>query len=381
MTQPGRNRVDGVLQGYLDDLLIGDFAADSDTAVSERYLEPTGPSRLQQATDIPPEAQQTLSPQEALQRKLQRKDGKPSFLARFADDETEPKTIPSAFMPLLVEVETRVEEIPVATQEISTPTEQPVQPAPLMEEKVNPIVAESVIEPAPEPLPAPAVESDSDTASIAVSVNALADLPECVPLPSEPAPLASESESLPLIRQKDDDPELAVSAADTASTQPMQSTGPLNWHSGGGVDCLIFTVCGLKLAIPLPMLGGGRRVSRRVVPLFGQASWSLGVWQGDKSKLTIIDSAQLMMPERKRSLQDEGYEYFIQLDRSPWAVACQQICDTVKLDQDAIKWRGETSKRPWLAGTVIDEMCALIDVPGLMPLLEQQCRPARQHTS
>jgi len=42
--------------------------------------------------------------------------------------------------------------------------------------------------------------------------------------------------------------------------------------------------------------------------------------------------------------------------------------------EQSIKWRGEGSKRPWLAGTVIAEMCALIDVPGLLSLLEENRR-------
>ena len=84
------------------------------------------------------------------------------------------------------------------------------------------------------------------------------------------------------------------------------------------------------------------------------------------------------MPERKISLNDDGYSFFIQLDRSPWALACQEICDTVTLVHDSIKWRGEGSKRPWLAGTVISEMCALLDVPGVLKLLEENRRVARR---
>lgn len=174
-----------------------------------------------------------------------------------------------------------------------------------------------------------------------------------------------------------------ISVVDTADVQKpaaAQALPSLNWHDSAGVDCLLFTVCGLKLAIPLPMLGGVHQVSDKVTPLFGQAAWSLGIWQGDKGKLTIIDSALLIMPERGKRLADEGFEYFIQLDRSPWALACQNICDTVRLRQDAVRWRGDASKRPWLAGTVIAEMCALIDVPGLLGLLEQQRRQGLKHS-
>jgi purine-binding chemotaxis protein CheW len=148
----------------------------------------------------------------------------------------------------------------------------------------------------------------------------------------------------------------------------------LNWASSQGIECLIFKVAGLKLAIPLPLLGGVFNVNDKVTPLFGQAKWSLGVWQSDEQKLTVVDSAQLIMPERGKSLVAEGYSYLIQLDRAPWALACQEIMDTVTLVEQSIKWRGEGSKRPWLAGTVIAEMCALIDVPGLLSLLEENRR-------
>jgi purine-binding chemotaxis protein CheW len=163
----------------------------------------------------------------------------------------------------------------------------------------------------------------------------------------------------------------AKSLEDISDT-PVVLAPQLNWDSSQGVDCLIFKVAGLKLAIPLPLLGGVYTVDDKVTPLFGQAKWSLGVWQAEGQKLTVVDSAQLIMPERQVSLQEEGYSYLIQLDRAPWALACQEICDTRDLVSESIKWRGDTSKRPWLAGTVISEMCALIDVPGLLSLLETQ---------
>ncbi len=177
-----------------------------------------------------------------------------------------------------------------------------------------------------------------------------------------------------VIAQDVDVPDVVV-AVEPESEVVEEAAPVLDWRSSQGIECLIFKVAGLKLAIPLPLLGGVYPVTDKVTPLFGQAAWSLGIWQGDDSKLTIIDSAQLIMPERGVQLREAGYQFFIQLDRSPWALACQEICDTVTLVYDSIKWRGEGSKRPWLAGTVIAEMCALLDVPGIMLLLEQQRRP------
>lgn len=184
------------------------------------------------------------------------------------------------------------------------------------------------------------------------------------------APL--EQADTELLVETPEAPEQVIEPSLAASSVPEKTDlAALNWSSTQGVECLIFKVAGLKLAIPLPLLGGVYPVTDKITPLIGQHNWSLGVSQGDDGKLTIIDSAQLIMPERNISLSDAGYAFFIQLDRSPWALACQEICDTVTLKMDSIKWRGETSKRPWLAGTVIAEMCALVDVPGVLTLLEE----------
>ncbi|MCY0965130.1 chemotaxis protein CheW [Parathalassolituus penaei] len=212
---------------------------------------------------------------------------------------------------------------------------------------------------------------------LTVAVPDFADVTEItVPQPLFAPEIPMESDSTPetvVVATVDTNSRVSV-RENTQELSETQQPPSINWRDSAGVDCLLFTVCGLKLAIPLPMLGGVHQVNEPITPLFGQAAWSLGVWQGDKGKLTIIDSAELIMPERGKRLADEGYQYFIQLDRSPWALACQTICNTVRLREESVKWRGACSKRPWLAGTVITEMCALIDVPGLLELVEQQRR-------
>lgn len=186
-------------------------------------------------------------------------------------------------------------------------------------------------------------------------------------------PIVEVPEAPPAI---DEDPAeevvTAVEPAVPATAPPGEGIVELDWNSSQGVECLIFKVSGLKLAIPLPVLGGVHRLSSEITPLFGQVSWAIGVWQSDDVRLSIVDSADLIMPERGMKLARDGFDYAIQLDRTPWALACQEICDTITLQKSSIKWRGEKGKRQWLAGTVISEMCALLDVPGLLTMLEQQ---------
>lgn len=151
-------------------------------------------------------------------------------------------------------------------------------------------------------------------------------------------------------------------------------TDQASWSSQG-VECLIFTVCGLKLAVPLLFLGGVHEVATSdVKPLMGQPPWYLGLVQTAESNLQVIDTANFIMPEREQNLATQGFTYLIQLEKSPWAIACQSIDDTVRLEASEIKWRGDRGKRAWLAGTVIEKMCALVDVAGLLERVETSCK-------
>jgi len=56
----------------------------------------------------------------------------------------------------------------------------------------------------------------------------------------------------------------------------------------------------------------------------------------------------------------------------PWGLAVDEVNQPITLEPDDVKWRGERSKRAWLAGTVKQHMCALIDIPVMGQMLEQQ---------
>jgi purine-binding chemotaxis protein CheW len=341
------NAVDGALLGYLDDLLGVMDERDEPTAVDSGTRTPEA-----SAVAVSVCANETTG----------RVDSGPTVTAASAYEAVQPAAV-------LVETKAVLNiatlTLPVIPDEVEDPVFEQTGAAAIADESAVALIdmdSRDIVD-----THAAADSAEGDIEAVA-SANTLEK-----PLGSRPA------EIVPVSGLARGDLSV-VDAPDVQKLAAAQALPSLNWHDSAGVDCLLFTVCGLKLAIPLPMLGGVHQVSDKVTPLFGQAAWSLGIWQGDKGKLTIIDSALLIMPERGKRLADEGFEYFIQLDRSPWALACQNICDTVRLRQDAVRWRGDASKRPWLAGTVIAEMCALIDVPGLLGLLEQQRRQGLKHS-
>jgi purine-binding chemotaxis protein CheW len=141
-------------------------------------------------------------------------------------------------------------------------------------------------------------------------------------------------------------------------------------------QCLIFSVSGLKLAVPLVCLNGILTWSDEISPMPGHSDHFLGLLNNLGDNVKIIDPAMLVMPEDRipPSVGEEGRpmpESIILIDEKRWGLACDFVSETIDLEPDEVKWRSIRGKRLWLAGTVIDHMCALIDVDEFARILER----------
>ncbi|NVK73721.1 MAG: chemotaxis protein CheW, partial [Oceanospirillaceae bacterium] len=150
----------------------------------------------------------------------------------------------------------------------------------------------------------------------------------------------------------------------------IAKTDPLPW-AVGRFECLLFYVGGLKLAVPLVELGGIYQSGEdKLTAIFGQPDWFMGVANVGEFNLRTVDTARWVMPNHYKGDMKENFKFVIQLDRSDWGVACERVAEAITLQPSQVKWRTDRSKRPWLAGTVIDHMCAILDVQGFIELLD-----------
>ena len=135
-------------------------------------------------------------------------------------------------------------------------------------------------------------------------------------------------------------------------------------------ECLLFDVAGLTLAVPLVCLGTIYPLAdTELTPLFGQPDWFLGILPCQAGNLKVLDTARWVMPERYREDFREGLQYVISVEGFEWGLAVHQVSRSIRLDPSEIKWRSQRSQRPWLAGTVIEHMCALLDVSALAGMI------------
>ncbi|KEF31953.1 CheW domain protein [Marinobacter nitratireducens] len=189
----------------------------------------------------------------------------------------------------------------------------------------------------------------------------------------EPEP---EPEPEPIVKPVVKEPPNPVEVAyPEPKPEPAAPPGRPEW-SEEPFECLIFTVAGLQLAVPLILLGAIHRIEEEIRPIPGSPRWYMGIRADRDQNLRVVDTAEWIMAGRVPEGVRDNYRFVIRLDNSEWGLACDDVAQSFTLRPDEVRWRTARSKRPWLAGTVIDHMCALIDVRTMADLL---VRAEREH--
>ncbi|WP_347904793.1 CheW domain-containing protein [Pseudomonas purpurea] len=205
-------------------------------------------------------------------------------------------------------------------------------------------------------------------APVAAPVAPVVPAPVVVPVLEAPAPVMAPSLVAPLL-QALVPPVVEVHLPPSNTPPPVESDGRPSW-AAEPFECLLFDVAGLTLAVPLVCLGSIYSLAgHELTPLFGQPEWFLGILPSQAGNLKVLDTARWVMPDRYRDDFRQGLQYVISVQGYEWGLAVHQVSRSLRLDPNEIKWRTHRGQRPWLAGTVIEHMCALLDVSALAELI------------
>lgn len=221
------------------------------------------------------------------------------------------------------------------------------------------VLEPAVIEPAA--LEPAALESESalDEFQLAVLEEQVRDAHVVVPIVPVPVVVT------PVVVE----PVVEVHLPPSITPPPATGDGRPAW-AAEPFECLLFDVAGLTLAVPLVCLGSIYSLEgQELTPLFGQPEWFLGILPSQAGNLKVLDTARWVMPDRYRDDFRQGLQYVISVQGYEWGLAVHQVSRSLRLDPNEIKWRSQRGQRPWLAGTVIEHMCALLDVAELAELI------------
>ncbi len=171
-------------------------------------------------------------------------------------------------------------------------------------------------------------------------------------------------------------PPAGIAAEPTVAVERDYGIEGLAWLENGRpqwaqqrFEVLLFKVSGLTLAVPLIALGQIQPLTDELTPIFGQADWFMGLQPTPVGKIRTVNTAKFVMPERYDERFVETAQYVISIDGLPWGLAVDSVTQPITLDPEEVKWRSERSKRAWLAGTVREHMCALLDIPMMGKML------------
>lgn len=162
----------------------------------------------------------------------------------------------------------------------------------------------------------------------------------------------------------------AVAAAVLYSNSQYRSELPAQFPT------LVFRIDELKLALPLHLLGGIMRRDKPLTPLVGRPDWFLGLMVHEPANINVVDTGLYILGDKYRPELVDSYRYVIRIGDTAWGLACTDLCATRGLNQDEVSWYDSNPRRPWLAGIIKDDRCALLNAQALVDSLAQFSRDA-----
>jgi purine-binding chemotaxis protein CheW len=257
---------------------------------------------------------------------------------------------------------------------MNRPVELKTRPQLALESYLDALLQDATAQELPEPIlvlePAVEPETTLDDFQLAVLEEQARDAqvvpvavpaPVVVPITPVVAPVVVETVVV--------EPVVDVYLPPSITPPPVSGDGRPSW-AAEPFECLLFDVAGLTLAVPLVCLGSIYSLEgQELTPLFGQPEWFLGILPSQQGNLKVLDTARWVMPDRYRDDFRQGLQYVISVQGYEWGLAVHQVSRSLRLDPNEIKWRSHRGQRPWLAGTVIEHMCALLDVAELAELI------------
>ena len=186
----------------------------------------------------------------------------------------------------------------------------------------------------------------------------------------------------PEVPLQEEAPAAAPTETETREEAPVEAPAPEAEAGAADVipewgrerfQAMLFKVAGLTLAVPLAELSGVQEWDpEAVTPMPGHAEWYLGLIDYRGHSVPVVDTCHLVLPEDRRGKvagPAERVQRVVFIGDGRWGLACDEVNDVITLAPDQVRWRTSRTRRRWLAGTVIDHMCALLDPPAFAQML------------
>jgi purine-binding chemotaxis protein CheW len=186
------------------------------------------------------------------------------------------------------------------------------------------------------------------------------------------APSQTVKEATPradTLHERMDSVEPAVSAKDRiAVDESCATTSRIPDWAETPFQVLRFRVNGVNLLVPLVSLTGIIPLDGKISRLPGQPAWSLGVVMNRDTKVVVADTRRLLLQADVEG-EEAHYSHLLLIGEGDRGLAVDTLSDTVTIDKEAVRWRGEGMRQPWFGGILVEELSVLLDVDGVLEML------------
>lgn len=156
-----------------------------------------------------------------------------------------------------------------------------------------------------------------------------------------------------------------------------EDTEPDEWQDGrpswakSRFEVLFFESNGVKLAVPLIELGLIHNLDKELNRMAGHPDWIAGILPVNGKSVLVVDTLRAVMPEKPQPTANVKIKYAITINGTSWGLSCTKLMKAQSLEPEQVKWRTARGNRGWLIGTVLEQMCSLVDVKSLARDFEQ----------
>ncbi len=192
----------------------------------------------------------------------------------------------------------------------------------------------------------------------------------------------NEALAAPVLQRQDTAPTTAPKVEPAAAPMPPSAVDldveeqpqPVIPHWGKGrFQCLLFKVNGLHLAVPLSELNSiaGKQESG-TTHLLGQPEWHRGILAHRGHKVGVIDVARLVMPGKLSPVKEQTLSpnHVLIIGDGEWGLMCDKLLSPVMVESDDVHWSCRHKNRAWMAGTLPDQLCIIIDLDVVLQMIQ-----------
>jgi len=150
----------------------------------------------------------------------------------------------------------------------------------------------------------------------------------------------------------------------------VQSLALMPSYAQDEFPALFFKVGHLILAVPLIELGRTIKFDSKLTNIPQQPIWFMGLKLDQDKKIGILNLAYLIQGKsraEKRCYSDNPFKNIILTEDTNWGLACDEIITIKKITPDKVRWRTDRQRKPWLVGTIIEDLVVIVDVNELVP--------------